>query len=139
MKTCSKCSELKPLESFSPAKQCRDGRRPECKACHNAIEKARDKSHRVTVTPEYKRASQLKLRYGITPEQYDELLAAQDGVCAICDSPEPGRRRSDFMPVDHDHVTGEVRGILCHDCNTLLGAARDNPTTLRRAILYLAK
>lgn len=47
MKTCSKCGESKPTSSFSPAAQCRDGFRPECKACHNAAEKARDQDEQI--------------------------------------------------------------------------------------------
>lgn len=62
-----------------------------------------------------------KLRewYGITPEQYDAMLVAQDGRCAlfqVCGSTEPGGRWNRWH-VDHDHVTGKVRGLLCNDCN----------------------
>ncbi len=65
-----------------------------------------------------KRRTQLRLRYGITPEQFFDLLVAQDGKCAICGgAPKRGRNLS----VDHDHSTGVVRGLLCVSCNTGVG------------------
>jgi hypothetical protein len=70
-------------------------------------------------------------KYGITPDDFDTLLLIQDNVCAICSN----RRKS--MCVDHDHSTGEVRGILCRSCNVLVGHARDNVAWLARAIEYL--
>lgn len=71
---------------------------------------------RPTYSPEYRRNSALRSRYGITTEQYDEMLAEQAGVCAICGNP-PKKRR---LYVDHDHDTGRVRGLLCAHCNSSL-------------------
>lgn len=62
----------------------------------------------------------LKARYGITASDYDAMLAAQDGRCAICGTTEPEGRRGVFC-VDHDHETGAVRGLLCWPCNRRLG------------------
>nr|WP_243725339.1 endonuclease VII domain-containing protein [Actinomadura rubrisoli] len=71
--------------------------------------------------------------YGLARGEYDELLKAQGGVCAICE--QPRRQR---LSVDHDHRTGLVRGLLCRMCNgRLLTSARDNPETLRSAADYL--
>lgn len=61
--------------------------------------------------------SNLKSLYGITLEQYDSLLASQGGHCAICPATEPGGRGG--WKVDHDHVTGKVRGLLCDSCNKM--------------------
>lgn len=72
--------------------------------------------------PVKNRAIQLKRKFGITPEQYDAILAAQDRRCALfktCGHTKPGGRGT--WHVDHDHVTGKVRGLLCHTCNTHLG------------------
>jgi hypothetical protein len=69
-------------------------------------------------------------RYGITATQFDELLAKQGGVCAIC-----GRENPEH--VDHDHETGKVRGILCFNCNGGLGQFSDNTERLANAIEYL--
>lgn len=138
MKLCSKCFEMKDFSTFSPAKQCRDGYRPECKACHNAAEKLRDKSHRSTITPAYKRRERLKRVYGLSPEDYDQRLAEQGGVCAICQENRSwNRREGDVLVVDHDHNTGEVRGLLCHPCNQVLGLMREDAARLSAAAAYL--
>jgi len=81
----------------------------ECKNCHN------DRS-RLTVTPEQRRERGLFGRYGITTEQYNEMLASQHGVCKICHKPPKNKP----LYVDHDHETGEVRGLLCAHCNSCL-------------------
>jgi hypothetical protein len=73
----------------------------------------------------------LATKYGMSPEQFDELLLSQGNVCAICSN----RRKS--MCVDHDHSTGEVRGILCRRCNAMLGQISDDVSVLARAIEYL--
>lgn len=83
--------------------------------------------------PERARAHLLKYRYGITMEEYSRLLAEQGGCCAICKG-TPGHRRLD---VDHDHVTGKVRGLLCHMCNTGIAKFRDNIVLLEATITYL--
>ncbi len=85
---------------------------------------------------EYRRKTRLKTKFGLTVEQYDNLLVTQGGVCAICDGV---CANGDKLAVDHNHVTGAVRGLLCHMCNTALGRFGDNPSTLRKAIAYLEK
>lgn len=78
-------------------------------------------------------------KYEITPEDYDRMLAEQDGTCAICDGPPAGRGKGNsIFHVDHDHATGTVRGLLCAPCNTALGLFQDSPGTLLRAIEYLS-
>jgi hypothetical protein len=81
--------------------------------------------------------SELKKRYGISSEQYDEMFAAQDQKCAICRTETPGGRGC--FHVDHDHDTGKVRGLLCHRCNTSLGGFGDSVDVLRAAIAYLSR
>lgn len=78
----------------------------------------------------------LKSLYGITPEIYDGMLAAQKGCCAICGTDRPNGN-SAFFAVDHDHVTGKIRGLLCSTCNMALGLLRDSVTILRKAAAYL--
>lgn len=69
-----------------------------------------------------KRTSHLKTRYGITDNDYYAILAGQGGGCAICKSIVPNNGKGDaFFDVDHDHVTGKVRGLLCRDCNVTVG------------------
>lgn len=74
--------------------------------------------------------------YGITVEDYDTTLEKQGGHCAICPAREPGRGRKYFV-VDHNHETGEFRGLLCIPCNLLLGYAKDSSEILNSAIKYL--
>lgn len=71
----------------------------------------------------------------MTIEDYDNLCIEQDYKCAICNTSEVGRRTR--WLVDHDHTTGRVRGLLCHNCNVLLGHARDDISILSKAIEYL--
>jgi hypothetical protein len=77
------------------------------------------------------------VRYGITAEQFNEMLARQNGVCAICgqDNTRFGKR----LAIDHDHDTGDVRGLLCNSCNGALGLFKDDVDTLKKAIEYLQK
>src|SRR5262249_13427810 len=113
----------------------RDGFTHECKTCMRLA----------------RRLSHMKRNYGLSQEAYDALLASQGGVCAICGGKQgaPARLRVvrkrapratlDLLRIDHDHATGEVRGLLCHPCNSLLGYARENPDILQAAIQYLAQ
>lgn len=88
-------------------------------------------------TPEQKkRQRELYLRktYGIGNEDYEGLLAQQGGCCAICLC----RPRTKLLAVDHDHLTGKIRGLLCGRCNHgLLRFAQEDITILRRAVAYL--
>lgn len=72
--------------------------------------------------------------YGISQQEYDEMLIRQDGHCAICPT-EPTAKKK--LCVDHDHTTGKVRGLLCHDCNIAIGKFKENPMLVQRAALYL--
>lgn len=82
----------------------------------------------------HQRWRQIQHRYGLNMRQYKTLLELQDNRCAICRQEEQKRSH---LSVDHDHATGKVRGLLCDDCNNMLGRAKDNPDVLRQAALYL--
>lgn len=84
------------------------------------------------------RRANLKYEYGITPEQYDQMLEAQGGVCAICKLPERERRQVRLC-VDHDHVTGKVRGLLCRACNVALGKFQESVEVIRAALAYMER
>lgn len=87
--------------------------------------------------PVVKRRAVLKATYGLTIEQYDSILESQGNSCAICKIDTPsGRGR---FHVDHNHITGEIRGLLCHHCNLALGNFKDDVPTLLNAINYLNK
>lgn len=105
------CGESKPIEAFSKRSKAKDGRQAWCKACM----KARKQELRKPTDPKKQRAWTLKHLYGLTVEQWDQMLIAQSGLCALCDMPMENPH------VDHSHTTGQVRGMLCLRCNTTLG------------------
>src|SRR5262245_56018111 len=72
-------------------------------------------------------------RYGLTQDNYDAMVIAQDGKCGICE--QPPKKRG--LAVDHAHETGRIRQLLCVNCNALLGHCKDDPKILARAIEYL--
>jgi Recombination endonuclease VII len=71
-------------------------------------------------------------KYGLTLKSYQAMKVAQNGKCRIC------LKTTRYFHIDHDHITGRVRGLLCARCNIALGLFRDNPRILRNAIKYLA-
>tara|TARA_X000000368_G_C22663084_1_gene550524 strand:+ start:144 stop:602 length:459 start_codon:yes stop_codon:yes gene_type:complete len=104
----------------------------ECKECTIKRIKKKDRTH-----PHIKREQHLKRRYGISLQEYTEMLDRQGNCCATCGSKEPGGKWKSFA-VDHDHKTGKVRGMLCKSCNIALGEVDDSLTTLKRMIEYLS-
>jgi len=83
----------------------------------------------------HNRDKHLTRAYGITLDKYNVILAKQGGCCAICRTDDPGRGSRGSFPVDHDHETGETRGLLCMHCNRGLG--HFDLTTIRAAATYL--
>lgn len=85
------------------------------------------------------RVNKLK-RYGLTLERYDEILAGQGGGCAICGK-RPGAEgchpNQQFLAVDHNHVTNQVRGLLCSNCNHMIGKSKESIANLEAGIAYL--
>jgi len=86
--------------------------------------------------------AELQKMFGISLDDYYDILEKQNSVCAICGKPESvkdnnGKTRS--LAVDHDHATGEIRGLLCTNCNKALGHIQDSPALLQKAIAYLTK
>jgi hypothetical protein len=149
-----------PIEQFSKMKASRDGYQYVCKGCQkqrwdflpeetrksyyatydkrNAAKRADNARKR---DPKAKNSARLLYLYGITQEEYDQLLVSQDGKCAICHRVQPeGARR---MHVDHDNTLGGdrngVRGILCPRCNHLIGNAQDRVDILVTAAQYLQR
>lgn len=110
----------------------------ECRECRHHLYEKRwreanaDRFKRRRLSAHYTR------KYGITIEQYEQRLAEQGGVCAVCGEP-PGPGERGGLHVDHCHDTGRVRGLLCMPCNQGLGQFRDNAAIMRRAITYLEK
>lgn len=87
---------------------------------------------------EWQRANLLKKKHRITAEQYASMLQEQNAVCAICKQPERSKL-TQRLAVDHCHVHGHIRGLLCMSCNNGLGRFRDNPDVLEAAAAYIRK
>lgn len=130
MKTCTQCGLEKELQEFHKRAAMLDGRKSECKECSRNYQKQRYDSGLA-------RAAIYVRQYGITLEQYDLMVDEQNGCCKICGTDEPGGNRKRFS-IDHNHQTGEVRGLLCGSCNAALGLLKDNPEILQSAFNYLA-
>lgn len=129
VRTCTKCGESNP-ENFY-----KRGNKPSlCKQCNrdhkNAWGRARQEGRKCT----------LKIKHGMTLEQYNELLVKQNSKCLICGIDVKNTKRG-ILTVDHCHKTGKTRGLLCHCCNAGLGNAGngDDPEILQKAITYLSK
>jgi hypothetical protein len=135
---------------FGCCKKCDDARR------HDPVKVAATKQRWIERNPdkrstasrewqarnaEYVRNNSYKFKYGFSTLAYDSMLEVQGGGCAICSKTAEQQFRSDGSPrrlaVDHCHSTNFVRGILCQDCNRILGLARDNPEILNNAACYL--
>ena len=134
LKRCPKCGETKPHELFYRNKNYTDNCSSYCKVCSNirSTEYARKNRHKIPTTK-----YSLKRRYGITEEQYAEMLESQGYKCAICGADQCSSGRN--FAVDHNHETGKVRGLLCSNCNTSLGRFKDNRQILLNALAYLEK
>jgi|ERR1700689_1341081 len=155
LKWCPACEHLLDVGEFHKNRRAWDGLYDRCKTCNAAIaarwhsEKQQDPEYReqknrravawraANKGEKLRRANKnanLKQLYGITLEQFEAMLAAQRNRCAICLRRFTNARDTH---VDHNHVTGVVRGILCTSCNNGLGRFRDDPAVLRRAARYL--
>jgi recombination endonuclease VII len=133
MKTCTTCHEQKPLSAFGKHAAGLHGKRAVCKVCNALAAKAYKEKNPAKVKRSI-RNSVLKRQYGITLAEYEVMLAAQEGVCGICRQP-PTRT----LHVDHDHRTGDVRGLLCFSCNTALGFFDDEVARFHAAANYLER
>ena len=105
LRKCPKCGRVLPESEFAPHTR-------HCKLC--------------------RRDYDWQYKYGITPEQYSELLEKQNGKCCIC-----GKEGNEYLHVDHDKATGEVRGLLCGSCNRAIGLFHEDTETMGNAIKYL--
>lgn len=82
------------------------------------------------------RQNYLKTKYGITLEEYEQMLRNQAGCCGICGTHKSQKERK--LAIDHDHTTNEIRGLLCTECNTSLGKLGDNVEGILKALRYLS-
>lgn len=150
LKTCSQCKTTKTVDSFYKDKSHSDGHHSHCKECHKAkgreyrndpirrdLLNERSRKWRLD-NPEkakkFQRNAYYKNMYGLTLDDYTEMFDNQNGLCAICNT---GNSSWGKLAVDHCHISGKVRGLLCFNCNTSIGKMNDSPSLLRKAANYL--
>lgn len=169
-KFCTLCSTYQPTTNFHKQAKSKDGLQYRCKACDKIFHKARylkdkekinkqtkkwkeenkDKAYATGLewrknnsnkVKTYQRTSNLRKNFRMEIEDYENLFASQNGVCAICLEPESFIHKATGKParlaVDHSHTTGAVRKLLCKACNNGLGLFKDNPELLIKAAGYL--
>lgn len=169
-KFCTQCNTYHSVSNFHKQAKAKDGLQFRCKQCDKAFHQARylkDKEkiseqtrkwkeenkekayttgnewrkNNADKVKEYQRTSHLRKNFGMEIEDYETLLAAQNGVCAICSEAESFIHKATGKParlaVDHCHTNGNVRKLLCKACNNGLGLFRDNPELLLKAADYL--
>ncbi len=142
-KKCNCCGEIKSTTEFYKQKRC-DGKWGFCSSCKKCEAKRVKKYYKENPEKTNKNNAKknLKRKYGITPEDKENMLKKQNYKCSICGKEiflfgESKKDMEKIACVDHDHATGEVRGLLCNNCNKGLGNFKDNQEYLSNAISYL--
>src|SRR6266700_1855471 len=146
LRPCKYCGDTFNAREIKPH-QTRCAKKPldKCKIAGPLKIKARTEreerqSYRLANRKMFEREGNLKSKYGIDMVEYRRLFEAQGGVCAICKLPPLcANKRDQVLHVDHDHVTGKIRALLCHSCNHLIGHAKESVAVLMQAIAYLLK
>lgn len=142
MKICRVCKHKRPDNAFYTRKTNHDGLRTECKRCHSAIGKSNYIKNKKRIDKKILQGH-LRRSYGISLDNWNELFVRQNGVCAICKKPETRfsnkSRTTQRLCVDHDHNTNQVRGLLCHRCNSTIGLMEENTDRLSGILEYLNK
>lgn len=130
MYRCRDCGIEKQLSAFSKDKSRKTGHFCYCKECASIRQKKWKRRNLKA-----RRISHLRYMYGLSEEDYNAMLEEQGNCCKICKKKEPGHH-GNFV-VDHNHVTNEVRGLLCSNCNAGLGNFMDSINNLKAAVEYL--
>jgi hypothetical protein len=145
MKKCAKCLITKPASEFYKDKQLLDGLRTYCKLCWNAksVQWGKDnKSYKNELMKIWrkknpykvlkaKRKAVYKAQYGMTLEEVEIFKQVRDNKCDIC------KESYKKMVIDHCHITGKVRGLLCDKCNRGIGLLKDSSEVCKKAAIYL--
>lgn len=145
-KTCKKCGVEKTVDEFYKNYVSPKGVQyytSHCKGCGRddhkqkwesmSLEDKRKWNARQNSKKDYHKNYRLSSKYGLTLEQFDHMYDEQEGKCAVCSVEVPTNK----ICVDHNHKTGQVRRLLCHNCNVILGHAYEDPTILMKCVEYL--
>lgn len=159
-KECYTCKQTKPLSEYYFLKQ-KNKYRTKCNTCVSGVRKKweeKNRELRAAQKRDYYKANKEEMRakgrqyyqnnsdksrsyylyrkYGVTLELFEKMSKEQDGKCAICFL-EPGKNQ--YLCVDHCHTTGNIRKLLCSNCNTGIGLLKEDPEILASAIKYLSQ
>lgn len=147
MKYCPKCKISKSFTEFYKDSHTNNGLRCYCINCskmNNKEHPTNNLKRRLTKqawrkkNPDKakKERKQTRLRkYGLSIPEYEKLLEIQNNSCAVCNRTETEFKKG--LSIDHCHATGKVRGLLCTNCNTAIGALKENPEMFKKALQYL--
>lgn len=140
-KACSQCTEIKSVEAFRRRENRRG--RPYSSACRKCLTKGDIERYERSKAKGERKGYHLK-KYGLTLEEYDSLFLSQNGLCYICKKPETSRcvawgqdLGTKRLSIDHCHKTGNIRKLLCKNCNSVLGFAMEDVSILESCISYL--
>ena len=158
MKFCPRCKLVRPITDFRGSRSSKDGLAGYCRPCSKAyaawyhknvrVQKEGDgldrlhewaKNHKEKVNEKSRKGQfrRMLTRYGLTEEGYDALLRDQEGKCGLCRQEARHEERLTRLVFDHDHQTGQLRGLICGRCNRGLGLLGDDLVSLKRAVEYL--
>jgi hypothetical protein len=139
-KMCATCKIAKPFEDFYEGYKAKKQRytsnkkylHSRCKECDHARNRVYHNKNREKITKQMLVSHRRRL-YGITEEEYNNMILSQNNLCAICNRPS-----NKTLHVDHNHTTGKIRGLLCSNCNTGIGFFNEDIFALTKAIEYLS-
>ena len=135
LKYCPKCKENKEIALFHKNKSNKSGCADYCKSCTNKYD-----NNRYASNQEFRMMRKnynLKYNNKLSSEEYTIKFNEQYGRCAICGKPQTELKEA--LAIDHDHITENIRGLICRKCNLGIGNFDDNIENLKAAILYLQK
>ncbi len=148
MKTCSRCKITKDLSCFAKHSITKDKLDYWCRVCKYTTNKewvSKNKEKKLAYLVEYRKKNPEKFRqripiktrsycikskYGLSLENYENMCSVQNNICKICDLPSK-------LVIDHCHISGVIRGLLCSQCNSALGFFKDNENRLLKAVEYI--
>lgn len=140
-KACSRCKKVLPASEFYPHRRMKSGLQSHCRTCARQWHldrpeyvQAKNASYKAA-NPDYSLNWARRQKFGLTPEQVEVMRVQQNGTCAGC---QCALARANEC-IDHCHVTGKVRGLLCKACNIGLGMFKDQASTLRRMADYVER
>jgi hypothetical protein len=136
-KRCSRCRETKPASQFYSRRETKSGLTSACIECSRAHDKKRENTPNRKATRKW---AAIKWFHGLTRQEWQAALEAQNFRCAICETAFDVTGKSMFNPcIDHDHDTDKIRGLLCRRCNQGIGLLQDSGNVAEKAALYLKR